>query len=351
MMNSPRPSEHPSLQFRNAFADFAHVKSDLVAVGVGREPPFVTIAIPTYRRPEVLIEAVESAMKQRLDRPFEIVVVDNDPHSGGAEQLFSRFPELRGRNFRYFVNRENIGMFGNWTRCIDLARGEWVTVLNDDDLLDENCLELLFDVLERDPKIDGLTCRQRSLHEDGRSSETPTAPLPHRIAKHLLKRWLFMGRAVRRIRPNMFFWGSLFGNSAGFVFKRQKAMEVGGFYPEEFPNADYWFYLRFSKVADFRQYDVVAASLRVGENETANPDSVRKALHKGHELRLAIAGNDAPRWWRHFSGLVAARDRSDYSTYWGVEIPREELEKALNIKLPRHRPYLLWGLRVLLRGF
>jgi len=339
------------LRFRNALNDFDHVRSDLVARGSSESPPLVTIAIPTYRRPEVLIQAVESAIKQRFDRPFEIIIVDNNPESAGAEKLFRDIPNLRQGSFRYFVNRDNIGMFGNWTRCIQLARGKWMTILNDDDLLDEDCLARLFEVLDRNPETDGITCRQRAFHETAASSETQTPSALRRVARQIFRQWLFMGRPTRRIRPNMFFWGSLFGNSAGFVFKRKKAVEVGGFYPEEFPNADYWFYLRFSKVAHFRQHDAVMASLRVGENETSNPDSVRKVLHKGHELRLALAGDAAPGWWRHLSSLVAARDRSDFSTYWGVDIPKQELEKALDIRLPKHRPYLLWTLRLLLRGF
>jgi GT2 family glycosyltransferase len=90
------------------------------------------------------------------------VIVDNDPESQCAELLLNRFPELRERNFRYIVNRENIGAWGNFNRCIQMARGQWLTFLQDDDLLDSNYLQLMFASIDEDPSIDGIVCRKRA---------------------------------------------------------------------------------------------------------------------------------------------------------------------------------------------
>jgi glycosyltransferase involved in cell wall biosynthesis len=340
-----------ALEVRNALQDHDAVESDLAAQGSAGELPVVTIAIPTYRRPGLLVQAVRSAMNQRFDRPVEILVLDNDPGSSGPTELMDALPELRGRNFRYFVNRENIGMFGNWNRCIQLARGEWLTILNDDDLLDPDCLRIMFQVLDRKPEIDALTCLKRAVRENGETITDAAGPLPRRLARRMLRESLFMGRLTRRIRPRKFFWGSLFGNSAGFLVRTQKAAEIGGFYPEDFPSADYSFYLRLSRVADFRELRVVAASIRIGDNETANPDTVRKSLEKSRRLQQSLLGTDVPRWWAPFSPMVVARDWTDYRNYWGVHIPKEEVESRLGIRLPPHRPRLLWLLRFLLRGY
>ena len=180
-----RIEKQPTLEIRNALNDFDHFPSELVMEGADREHPLVSIVIPTFRRPSLLIEAVQSALAQRFDHPYEIVVIDNDPETKDVDRLLECFPELKERSFRYFVNRENIGMFGNWNRSILLARGEWMTILNDDDLLDDNYLAIIFSVLDRNVAIDGLATQKRLL--DQRPGITPWVPsVPHRVAKRVL---------------------------------------------------------------------------------------------------------------------------------------------------------------------
>jgi hypothetical protein len=241
-------------------------------------------------------------------------------------------------------------MFGNWNRCITLARGTWISILNDDDLLDEDWLERMFAAIEGDPSLDALICRQRSFYE---RIDRPQAPkrAVRSIGKRVLLESLFAGRATRRIEPRKLFWGAILGNGAGLVFKRSKAVEIGGFYAEEFPSADYWFAVRLAKKGHFRQHRDVAASVRIAQNESGNPETVRKSLKVVHDLQQAMVGTDVPRWWSRFSPMIAARDRSDYVGQWGVNVPPAEVERMLNMKLPRHRPLVLWAARILLRGF
>ncbi len=64
---------------RNSFLENADVGSELVwELGGQSVRPSVTIAIPTYRRLDTLIEAVESAASQNYTGRYEIIVVDND---------------------------------------------------------------------------------------------------------------------------------------------------------------------------------------------------------------------------------------------------------------------------------
>jgi GT2 family glycosyltransferase len=85
-------------------------------------------------------------LQQETQIPFEIVVVDN------SEQINMKFVEwLKEKEYTkvcYYKNSQNLGMFGNWNRCITLSQGEWVLILNDDDeilFIDENNSHLLND--------------------------------------------------------------------------------------------------------------------------------------------------------------------------------------------------------------
>ena len=56
-------------------------------------------------------------------------------------------------------------MFGNWNRCIELARSEWVFILSDDDLLDRSFVEAMLAVTDRDEAISLLSCRAELMDE------------------------------------------------------------------------------------------------------------------------------------------------------------------------------------------
>lgn len=362
------------LVYRQALSDYDNAPPVLVAAGTDRTSPSVTIGIPTFRRPALLVESVRSAMAQAFDRPLEIVVIDNDPASRDCEYLIEQIPELRDGLFRYYVNSENIGAFGNWNRCIELARGSWVSILNDDDLLDTNYLALMFAELDRDPGVDGIACLKRFFGGANSGIASPddakhvagermsrrvllgslkSAGGRRSLAKRILTRTIaetaFRGRATRRIRPAKFFWGAVLGNSGGFLFRRSKAVEVGGFYPEEYPSSDIWFYARFAKIGHLRQHHVIAASIRQTEgNITVN--TVTEQLAHGYKLYRTLAGSEAPRWWEWTIPLMIARDRAEYVRVWKTDIPPAAVEDALGIKLPRDQPRLHAVLRIVMGG-
>jgi glycosyltransferase involved in cell wall biosynthesis len=338
------------LTFRNALADWDHVPSVIVARGKDDEPAPVTIAILTYRRPELLVEAVESALRQDWDRPFRIIVVDDDPKSQNAGLLLERLPALNETNFRYFVNSGNLGIFGNWNRAIQLADSEWLTVLSDDDQLDAGFLRLMFSELHRDPRIDGLVCRDNLLDE--RLHRTEHVPPPwRRLISRALMEYKFGGQTTRRIKPHRLFWEAVVGSASGFVFRTQAAKDIGGYYPEEFPTSDWWFYVRFSQRFHLRQHRGAAVNIRVGEmNESAKLSTIKQGLHSEYRLQQALAGSEVPRWWIRFIPLILANHRRYVEDFWNAKIPEAELEQALNLKLPKNRPRLYKVLQIATRG-
>jgi glycosyltransferase involved in cell wall biosynthesis len=338
------------LTFRNAIADWDHVPSAIVARGRDDEPATVTIAILTYRRPELLVEAVESALRQDWDRPFRIIVVDDDPASQTAEFLLERLPVLKEANFRYFVNSGNLGIFGNWNRSIQLADTNWMTVLSDDDQLDSGFLRLMFSELDKDSRIDGLVCRDNLLDERPHRTEHVPPPWRRRISRALLE-YKYGGRTTRRIKPHRLFWEAVVGSASGFVFRTQAAKEVGGYYPEEFPTSDWWFYVRFSKRFHLRQHRGAAVSIRVGAmNESAKLSTIKQGLQSEYRLQQALAGSEVPGWWIRFTPLILANHRRYVEDFWNANIPEAELEQALNLKLSKNRPRLYKVLQIVTRG-
>jgi len=99
--------------------------------------PRLTVSIPTCERPELARRAVMSvvtAAAHPAAESVEIVVSDNSPDRA-TERLVSEALAGWPGPSRYERNEPNVGMVGNFNRCVDLARGRWVQILHDDDYL------------------------------------------------------------------------------------------------------------------------------------------------------------------------------------------------------------------------
>jgi glycosyltransferase involved in cell wall biosynthesis len=306
------------LEVRNAFADYAHVESEEMFAGSGAGvAPFLTIAIPTYKRPDLLAEAVRSALAQDLDRPFEVIVVDNDPQSVGHERLLKDVPEIAQANFRYLRNTHNIRDCGAFTRSIELARGEWLTILHDDDLLDPAFAREMFRQIDADPRIDGLVCRKRMLDcRDVRYRES----LRRRTARKVVEFCTFGMRRARRITARQLFWGCLTGNTVGFICRTQDARTLGGFYPEDYPSADYYFYARFAQRLRLCEHRKILASIRIENNMSMRKDIKLQTMRRGYDLQRAYAGTSLPTYWRHISPLLLSRQLKLQEQVWRTGI-------------------------------
>ena len=70
-----------------------------------------------------------------------MVIVDNDPDAD-IEKI-KQFLGDKKHIYRYFRNEKNIGMVGNWNRCIELALSENIVFLHSDDVMSIGCLKKL----------------------------------------------------------------------------------------------------------------------------------------------------------------------------------------------------------------
>lgn len=136
-------------------------------------PPLVSVLIPAYN-PRFFEQALKSAAGQDY-RKLEIVVCDD---SGGDEiaRICERTADPRTR---YFRNRRNLGFGGNFTECLNRAKGKYVKFLNDDDVLLASCVSRMVKAFETYGKeVFLLTSRRHAIDEHGTTFDAvPTTPL------------------------------------------------------------------------------------------------------------------------------------------------------------------------------
>jgi glycosyltransferase involved in cell wall biosynthesis len=99
----------------------------------------VSICIPAWERTRFLLEAVHSCLTQSY-RNIEVIVTD-DSRSGAVARALE--PLLHDARVRYLRNEDRLGQAGNVNRLFELARGERLILLHDDDVLFPDAVEVL----------------------------------------------------------------------------------------------------------------------------------------------------------------------------------------------------------------
>ena len=73
--------------------------------------PKITLFIPTYRRPDTLKNAIQSAIDQTW-KDLQVIICDNASNDE-TQEVIRRFTE-RDPRVRSICHEENIGMLGNY---------------------------------------------------------------------------------------------------------------------------------------------------------------------------------------------------------------------------------------------
>lgn len=100
--------------------------------------PAVSLMVPVFNRPDLLVPCVESALAQTFT-DLEVVVVDGASTDGTwdvCQRLAARDPRVRA-----IREGANSGPVGGWARCLEEAHGTYATFLWSDDLLMRTFLE------------------------------------------------------------------------------------------------------------------------------------------------------------------------------------------------------------------
>jgi glycosyltransferase involved in cell wall biosynthesis len=99
--------------------------------------PLVSICIPVYNGAKHLKACIDSAINQNYQN-WEIIITDD----GSTDESIQIAHEYTANDSRIKLHRNstNLGMAGNWNHCAELATGEWIKYLFQDDELKPNCL-------------------------------------------------------------------------------------------------------------------------------------------------------------------------------------------------------------------
>lgn len=113
----------------------------------------LSICIPTFNRPEQLPNCLNSILiaKKKASLTFEVCISDNCS-SYDVEEIVLNFKN--NLNIKLNINKENLGYQPNLQKSIDLASGEFVWAIGDDDLLTPDSLNYLENLFQKHDDVD-----------------------------------------------------------------------------------------------------------------------------------------------------------------------------------------------------
>ncbi len=120
----------------------------------------LSVIIVNYNVKEFVLNSVSSVLKAAKEIPIEVIVVDNASQDGSPEIIAQKFPEVK-----LIANKENVGFGRANNQALEIARGEYVLLLNPDTLLKDNTLSEMIKFMETHSDAGLATCKV--LNPDG----------------------------------------------------------------------------------------------------------------------------------------------------------------------------------------
>ena len=112
--------------------------------------PRVSVLMPVYNtHPEHLREAMDSILAQTFT-DFEFLILNDCSTDSGVEEVVKSYHDPR---IIYAVNDHNLGISGSRNRLIDMARGEYLAVMDHDDFSFPDRLEKEAAFLDTHPDV------------------------------------------------------------------------------------------------------------------------------------------------------------------------------------------------------
>lgn len=173
--------------------------------------PFFSVTIPAYKS-SFLKECIDSVLSQTY-KNYELIIVDD----ASPQNLDSIICNYSDSPIRYFKNKKGFGaenVVGNWNKCLEYAKGDYIICMGDDDRLLPNCLEEYTRLIRKYPGLGLYHAWSEQIDEDNNILNI-SLPLPERENTY------------------SFIYARLIGRTqyiGDFAFERKKLIQDGGFY-------------------------------------------------------------------------------------------------------------------------
>ncbi len=193
----------------------------------------MSIAIPAYNSAEYIGDTIESLLAQTYGN-LEIVIVD-DNSSDETYSVIEKYAAADSR-IRIFKNEKNLGMAGNWNRCLQLCHGDYLKLVCADDLLAPDMVAKEIAALEANPEAVMVSSDTKLVDSNDKYCG---------MHKRYRKSGLVDGKKLVR---HCFFTRDILGAPMANTFRREAYEKSGGFSFDFHYIVDYDFFVNIAKL-------------------------------------------------------------------------------------------------------
>lgn len=185
--------------------------------------------IPTFNDGPYLQKCLQSVLEACPPKSdLEVVVIDDRSTRGNPQQTVASSGDSR---VRFLQNEENLGSTGNFNRCIQESRGEFVHILHADDWVERAFYKTMEDAFLKNPEVALVCARVNIVGEGGELLElSPRLEFLEKPSR--AEEQLYRENPIR---------------TPGVVVKKSVYEKTGGFHPSLRHSADWELWIRILK--------------------------------------------------------------------------------------------------------
>jgi len=227
--------------------------------------PLITVCIPAFNASTTIIATIKSVLNQSYSN-FELYVVDNCSN----DTTYQLAQSIQDTRLTVLQNESNVGMAGNFNKCLELVQGEYFKLLCADDLICPDFLESHLEAFLKNPEV-VLTASARAVI-DSRNKVLM-------VRKYSKQNQLVRGLAA--IKKTIRSGGNPIGEPSAVMIRSSAISKVGQFIPDNAYALDLDYWLRLLLHGDLYIFEKPMSSFLVH----AGSESVALA-QKQHQLYL-----------------------------------------------------------------
>ncbi|MCP1101360.1 glycosyltransferase involved in cell wall biosynthesis [Aequitasia blattaphilus] len=220
--------------------------------------PLISILVPVYDAPNKYLEEMLKSVENQSYENWELCIANGNPGNKENKSIIEKFTDHR---IRVVELEENKGISENTNHALSMAQGEFIGLLDHDDVLAPNALFEYVKLLNEDPSLDMIYSDEDKIKEMDEEHFLPNFKPEFNLDL---------------LRSNNYITHFL-------VVRRELALKVGGFHSDYDGAQDHDFLFRcIENTNKIKHIDKVLYHWRVHENSTAdNPYSKTYAYDSG----------------------------------------------------------------------
>jgi glycosyltransferase involved in cell wall biosynthesis len=229
----------------------------------------VSVCMITYNHEKFIKQAIENVLNQVTSFDFELIISNDcstDSTSKIINNLINNHP--KGHKIQYYNQAINLGMHLNGEFVLKKAKGKYIAICEGDDYwTNDNKLQIQHDYLEQDENCGLVHHEVDYLYEKNGM-----------IVKNY-KKSKKIKISNNKITENLILQN--FISTLSVMFRKELLdafFEIDGNIRNKYLMSDYFMWLLFSKLCQFKYIENSMATYRVLENSASNSDLYEKKI-------------------------------------------------------------------------